>query len=236
MHSALAIVLGVSIVAALLVVILPPGGNMPWVPLDLAAPAGPFTGRRLAALAGEPASCRRLLVKAGIAFRALPPHDPDLACRFEDGVRLATGGSLEARLQPPGVPLACPLAAALAMWEWDVVQPAALDLYGARVVTIDHYGSYSCRRLYGRATGDWSEHARANAIDVAGFRLADGRRITVAADWRNGGRDAAFLHRVRDGACRLFATVLSPDYNVAHRDHLHLDEAARGAWGWRACR
>ena len=35
---------------------------------------------------------------------------------------------------------------------------------------------------------------------------------------------------------RLFATVLSPDYNAAHRDHLHLDQAARGAWGWRACR
>jgi hypothetical protein len=40
---------------------------------------------------------------------------------------------------------------------------------------------------------------------------------------------------VRDGACRLFATVLSPDYNAAHRDHLHLDEAKRGAM-WRACR
>jgi hypothetical protein len=41
---------------------------------------------------------------------------------------------------------------------------------------------------------------------------------------------------VRDGACRLFATTLSPDYNAAHADHLHLDQANRGAGGWRACR
>ena len=45
-----------------------------------------------------------------------------------------------------------------------------------------------------------------------------------------------FLRRVRDGACGLFATVLSPDYNAAHRDHLHLDQADRGMGGWRSCR
>ena len=30
-----------------------------------------------------------------------------------------------------------------------------------------------------------------------------------------------------DGGCRFFDGVLSPDYNAAHRDHLHLD---RGPW------
>jgi hypothetical protein len=102
-------------------------------------------------------------------------------------------------------------------------------------VTIDHFGSYSCRRIYGRDAGTWSEHATADAVDVAGFRLADGRRITVVGDWRREGAKAAFLHEVRDGACQLFATTLSPDYNAAHRDHLHLDQADRTA-GWRACR
>jgi hypothetical protein len=127
--------------------------------------------------------------------------------------------------------LACPLAAALASWEWDVVQPAAVRAFGTTVARIDHYGSYACRRIYGRASGGWSEHARAAAIDIAGFRLADGRRITVAADWKGQGAEARFLHEVRDGACRLFGTILSPDYNAAHRDHLHLDEARRGGWG-----
>ena len=124
-------------------------------------------------------------------------------------------------------PLACPLAAALASWEWDVVQPAAYAQFGSPLRQIDHFGSFACRRVYGRREGNWSEHARARAIDIAGFRLANGRRITVASDWNGGGAPAAFLRRVRDGGCRLFGTTLSPDYNAAHRDHLHLDMADR---------
>ena len=97
------------------------------------------------------------------------------------------------------------------------------------------FRQYDCRRLYGREEGAWSEHARANALDIAGFRLAGGARIGVAADWRDLGAKGRFLRQVREGACGLFATVLSPDYNEAHRDHFHFDQAARGG-GWRACR
>jgi hypothetical protein len=79
-----------------------------------------------------------------------------------------------------------------------------------------------------------SQHSYARAIDIAGFVLMDGRRITVARDWQGDGEKAGFLREVRDGACGLFSTTLSPDYNPAHRDHLHLDEQPRG--GWRACR
>lgn len=101
---------------------------------------------------------------------------------------------------------------------------------------IEHFGSYNCRRIGGGEGGSWSEHSTADAIDVAGFRLADGRRVTVVRDWKGTGPEATFLHRVRAGACRLFATTLSPDYNAAHHDHLHLDQAERGTMGWRACR
>ena len=58
----------------------------------------------------------------------------------------------------------------------------------------------------------------------------------MVGDWSGDTPESRFLHEVRDGACDLFATTLSPDYNAAHRDHLHLDQAARGAMGWRACR
>jgi len=92
------------------------------------------------------------------------------------------------------------------------------------------------RRLYGRGSGPFSEHATADAFDILGFRLANGRRISVFEDWSGDGPDAAFLHDVRDGACRLFSTVLSPDYNAAHANHLHFDQAARGEVGWRGCR
>ena len=208
--------------------------DLPWTKLDLTQPVGAFTGRKVAALHGP--GCRRLLARAGIRFEAMPALRQDPECGYDDAVRLAPEGSAPVAFRPAGLGTSCPVAAGLALWEWHVVQPAALARFGRRVVAIDHFGSYSCRRMYGRASGLWSEHARANALDVAGFRLEDGRRISVAADWKDRGAKGRFLHDVRDGACRLFATVLSPDYNAAHRDHLHLDEARRGSWGWRACR
>lgn len=93
---------------------------------------------------------------------------------------------------------------------------------------IEHVGTYSCRRVYGGAVGLPSQHATANAIDVAAFRLTDGRRVSVFSGWRGDAKERAFLHEVRDGGCRVFRGVLSPDYNVAHRDHLHLDMGPYG--------
>jgi hypothetical protein len=209
--------------------------NVPWTKLDLAQPIGAFTGRKLAALGGEGEQCRALLRRAGIRFTALPPRRA-AQCGYDDAVRFTGGGALDIAFRPADLGTSCPVAAALALWEWHFVQPAALRRFGTRVAAVEHYGSYSCRRLYGRSEGAWSEHSSANAVDVAAFRLADGRRVSVAADWRGTGAKARFLHDVRDGACRLFATTLSPDYNEAHRDHLHLDQAKRGAMGWRACR
>ena len=146
------------------------------------------------------------------------------------------GGARSIDYRPSDLGTNCAVAAALALWEWHVVQPAALEHFGREVASIDHFGSYSCRRLSGRDAGAWSEHARANAVDIAAFTLTDGTRISVAGDWEDDGPRGRFLDEVRDGACDLFATVLSPDYNAAHRDHLHFDQAARGAFGWRGCR
>ncbi len=217
----------------LLVYALPrfPPEDLPWTPLDLDASIGAATGAKIAALPGP--ACRGLLTEAGIAYRSLPDTHRG-SCGLRDGVTWAAGGRRTLRYRPAAPPLACPLAAALVVWEREVVMPAAQRRLGASVVGIDHYGSYACRRLYGRATGDWSEHATARAIDIAAFRLRGGRRISVARDWTGSGPAARFLHDVRDGACHVFATTLSPDYNAAHRDHLHLDEAARGRL-WRAC-
>lgn len=210
--------------------------DLPWTPLDLSAPVGLFTGRKLAGLHGELPACRAALDAAGVRYRVLPSRQEGSQCGYADAVRFIPGGSRRLAFEPAGLGTSCAVAAGLAMWEWNVVQPAARRNFGQPVAAVDHFGSYSCRRLYGRDAGAWSEHASANAFDVAGFRLADGRRITVARDWRGNGREAAFLRDVRNGACGLFATVLSPDYNAAHRDHLHLDQADRGGMGWRACR
>lgn len=210
--------------------------DLPWTPLDLGRPVGLFTGRKITALTEDFPVCRAALDRAGVRYTALPTRAGEGQCGYADGVRLTAGGPRRIGFAPAGLGVACPVAAALAVWEWEVVQPAARRHFASSVATIDHFGSYSCRRIYGRDAGNWSEHSTADAVDVAGFRLADGKRITVVGDWSGDTPESRFLHEVRNGACDLFATTLSPDYNAAHRDHLHLDQAARGAMGWRACR
>ncbi len=207
--------------------------DVPWTSFELAHPIGAFTGRKLAALGDRPGECRALLGRAGVEHVPVPPRHEGPDCGYDDGMRLAGG---DVRFAPAGVVTSCPVAAAIHLLEERIIQPAALRRLGSRVVAIDHAGSYSCRRLYGRSEGAFSEHATADALDITGFRLADGRRVSVLGDWSGDAAKAAFLRDVRDGACRLFATVLSPDYNAAHFDHLHLDQAARGSVGWRMCR
>jgi hypothetical protein len=210
--------------------------DLPWTPLDLGQPIGLMTGRKLTALTQSYPACRAALERAGVRYTALPPRSGEGQCGYSDGVRFTSGGARRIDFAPAGLGVACPVAAALAIWEWNVVQPAAERHFGTKVTSIDHFGSYSCRRIYGRDAGTWSEHSTADAVDIAGFRLGNGTRITVARDWRGDNEKAAFLREVRDGACQLFATTLSPDYNAAHADHFHLDQADRGAMGWRACR
>ncbi len=157
-------------------------------------------------------------------------------CGYDDAVRFGRGGALALAYRPADLGTSCPVAAGLALWEWHVVQPAALRHFGVKVAAVDHLGSYSCRRIYGRSEGAWSEHSTANAVDIAGFPPRRRPPHQRPRDWQDEGARGRFLRDVRDDACRLFATTLSPDYNAAHRDHLHLDQAKRGAMGWRACR
>jgi hypothetical protein len=208
--------------------------DLPWTPLELDRPIGLSTGRKLAALSGQPDQCRALLEQAGLQFSPVPAFGSD-QCRVTDAVRVAGSQEMLA-FSPADVAPSCSVIAATAVWTWQVVQPAAQRLLGASLARLEHMGSYSCRRLYGRSEGGWSEHATANALDIGAFILTDGRRISVVGDWAGDGPEAAFLREVRDGACKLFSTVLSPDYNRQHQDHFHLDQADRGTMGWRACR
>lgn len=209
--------------------------DLPWTELDLAQPVGMFTRGKLTALGDDFGQCGALLERAGVAFDALEPVSSG-QCGYDNAVRFGEGGARRIGFSPGGLGVACPVAASLAMWEWNVLQPAARTHFGTDIARIEHFGSYSCRRLYGRDEGAWSEHASANAVDIAGFVLGDGRRVTVIGDWDDAGEKGAFLREVRDGACGLFSTTLSPDYNAAHADHFHLDHARRGSMGWGVCR
>jgi hypothetical protein len=117
----------------------------------------------------------------------------------------------------------CPLARALALWTRETLQPAARDVFDSRVVKIESMGGYSCRNIIGgRGTGR-SEHATGNAADIGAFVLADGRRVSIRQGWNGSDDERAFLRQIRGEACKRFQTVLSPDYNAAHFDHLHFD-------------
>ncbi|WP_420134191.1 extensin family protein [Rhodopseudomonas sp.] len=123
----------------------------------------------------------------------------------------------------PTATLACPIVSALDRWLAESVQPSAMRWFGVRVVEIKQISAYSCRGMNGNPNAHISEHAFGNALDIAAFVLADGRRITVKGGWKGLPEEQAFLHDVQDSACQVFTTVLAPGSNVYHYDHIHVD-------------
>ncbi len=161
-------------------------------------------------------ACEAELRALGATFEPWPAPAGG-ACRVERPIRLV------ASRVPPDRPLEtnCALARAWLGFEPELLAVARREL-GAEALALLHMGSWSCRRMTGNA-GRTSQHARALALDVAGFRLADGRRITVAEHWRDRGPAGRFLRAAAKAACRHFPMVLTPDSDRWHRDHLHLD-------------
>jgi hypothetical protein len=125
--------------------------------------------------------------------------------------------------------LDCPMIATLNNWLAETVQPVALARFGQKVVQINGMGAYSCRGINNQPGARFSEHAFGNAIDIGGFRLADGREISIVRDWTRGDEQTqAFLRDVHAGACDHFTTVLGPGANVFHYNHIHIDLAMHG--------
>ncbi len=193
----------------------------PTAPLDLRHPIGWATAGKLAALKDDVPQCRAVLDRSAVAFDALAATGEG-ACARPDRTQLSAFP-----LAPDTPAVTCPIATGLEMWRARSVEPAAAEILGSELAAIEHLGAFNCRRMRGGSSNAWSEHATANAIDIAGFTLADGRTISVLRDWPEDSDEARFLREVRDGACGVFATVLSPDYNAAHADHFHFDQASR---------
>ena len=132
--------------------------------------------------------------------------------------------------------LTCEMVPALESWMAEKVQAAAAAVYGEPVVEMHSLGSYSCRRMNnGTGTSMISEHAFADAIDVSGFTLADGREVMVRTGWRGAPEDQEFLRSVFVGSCDIFHTVLGPGSDGHHEDHFHLD-LMRHSGGHHICR
>lgn len=170
------------------------------------------------------AQCLTQLSAARVGFSPVPNRSNSAACGLTDGGVLGADMGTVARMAPGDVEMTCQTALALSIWRRQVLEPAAREILGSDVVQIDHFGAYACRTINnGGVSNRISAHARAAAFDFAGVRLRDGRRITVLAGWNGKADEARFLRRIRDDACRIFGTTLSPDYNAVHRDHLHLE-------------
>jgi len=167
--------------------------------------------------------CMADLGAASVQYSALPDQRFDGGCSMLGSVKLIDIGTPVTNLGA----MTCPLAKNFAAWARYGVRPAARQILGADVVKIETMGTYNCRNVNGASgatTGRLSEHAHSNAVDVAAFVLDDGRRIAVRGGWKEGSStERAFLKTIHNSACKRFATVLSPDYNAAHYDHLHLD-------------
>lgn len=154
----------------------------------------------------------------GLKYRKLDPH-VEGQCGYENAVLLLDIGVPVAGLKA----VSCPVAESLYRWVHEGVRPAARDHFGADVVRIQSYGTYACRTRNSQPGARLSEHARANAVDVASFTLANGRTVAVKSGWRGPGDEQGFLRAAHRAGCARFNIVIGPDGDAFHQDHLHLD-------------
>ncbi|MGB3624328.1 MAG: extensin family protein [Henriciella sp.] len=195
-----------------------PAQHNPLRPISLNDPIGVATHFKLQRIKADPVLCYSLLAKAGVEYTQLGDDAGTERCPLAN-VSVLDQSTLPYSVAP--LRMSCHQIASLYIWEREIVAPAAEDILGSPVEEVLTYGSFSCRNIAGSKR--LSEHGRANAIDIRGFRLANGETVDVRQDWRGDNEKGEFLFAVRDGACRLFSVVLGPDYNAAHADHFHMD-------------
>lgn len=188
-------------------------------------PVGGGTRAAVIRESAELAQCMAQLTAARVTFRPTPDKGDPQACGLTAGGVLGPDMGTVARMAPGDVEMTCRAALAVSVWRRQSLEPAAREILGSDVVQIDHMGAYACRNVNnGGVSTRISAHAQAAALDFAGVRLRDGRRISVRDGWFGGDEaEQRFLRRIRDDACRIFGTTLSPDYNAVHHDHLHLE-------------
>ena len=194
----------------------------PWQPLNLRAEPSFATAFKMLRTDATPALCYAALSEGGARAPRVETLEQSENCHIRQAVRPARLG--EARVHPTA--MRCGIALRLALWEHHDLQPAARAHLGVGVKEILHLGAYSCRKLRSSSgiSQRWSQHATANAFDISGFVLTDGRIVKLQRHWTGAGPEAAFLRAARDGLCRWFRVVLGPEYNALHADHFHVDQ------------
>jgi hypothetical protein len=170
--------------------------------------------------APETRQCLADLRREEIGFHLLPDRTFEGGCMAIGAVQLTEIGTPVTNLGA----MTCPVARQFARWTREALQPAAQQWLGAPVRRIESFGTYACRPVNSQAGARLSEHAFANAVDIAAFQLADGRRITVLEGWNSEDeRVRQFLRAAFQGGCRRFNIGIGPDGDAFHRDHFHFD-------------
>jgi hypothetical protein len=204
---------------------LPPN-FLPWSPVMLDSKPSWFANIQLNALSTDGAACRAALGRSTMKFSILADRKFGEDCGFTDVVR-ADATPIPFSPRPVAT---CAVTAALYWWQQRLDEIAQAELK-SHVTRIDQLGTYACRNINSAAEGRKSQHATANAIDIAAFHLADGRVVSVLNDYGKATPEGRFLDGAHDAACGLFNIVLGPKYNRLHANHFHLDFG-----GFRFCR
>lgn len=192
-------------------------------------PRGPTSGERISS-SPTARQCLAELRATGAQFSPLPDRHAGTSCSLSNTVEIARLPGDHGTFAVSNLgPVACPTADAFTGWVRYGVDRAARIYLGSSVVRVETMGSYACRNVAGSSRR--SAHATAQAIDVAAFHLADGRRVSVLDDWDEGtSAEREFLRIVQRSACKRFETVLGPEYNAAHRNHFHLERGGDGGF------
>ena len=201
-----------------------PQSYIPWKPIDLTQPTGLFTEYKIGRLKNDYTACQAALDSAGIEFIATGDREA-ASCSLTDQI------TIQQSRYPysAAVRSECALAAAVVLWENQVVQPLAQEYFDSDVARITHYGIFACRNIQGSQRR--SQHATANAIDIAAFTLKDGQTISVLDDWGKENEKGRFLTDLHAKSCNIFKGVLGPNYNALHANHFHFDLGR-----WNICR
>ena len=162
----------------------------------------------------------------------LPPITGPGSCGAEDVVRLdaVVLKNGERIALAPAPTLRCPMAEAVAHWIREEVTPAAAATFGSPAHTVLAGTSYECRGRDRVPGAKLSEHGRANALDLRGLKLANGKVI----DFTDIAVSKEFRELIRQSACARFTTVLGPGSDAYHAGHIHLDLIERQG-GYRLC-
>ena len=182
--------------------------------------------------------CRNELAQLGADFSISEDIKGTDVCHVTKPVWLRAVLTSAGRVELPGTPLLnCAFAQRFVVWLSDVAAPLIAGAGGAKITSLATGTSYQCRTRNGDLSGETSEHAFGNAIDIAGITLTNQRRIeaTGASDPQD--PDGRLLAALRASACGYFSTVLGPDTDDSHASHLHFDLGVHGADGtYRICK